>query len=72
MKNNKYIKELQKLLNDKEIDTVLVRLMTQNFCYKQRIDKAIEELEYWKPLYNEEINKTANYLLNILRGEDNE
>ena len=69
MKNNKYIKELQRLLNDKEIDTVLVRLMTQNFCYKQRIDNAIDYVDRRDLDYGSEEHE---HLLNILRGEDNE
>lgn len=47
------------------------QILPENYELKNRIDKAVEELELWTPEI-EALKIERDYLLEILRGEDND
>ena len=78
LERNTLVKEIERLnniINELEKDKQFYKHRFEDYIeYKSKIDKAIEWIEYYKgtKLTKEEFNSYSYWLLNILRGEDNE
>ena len=58
-------------ISKEELYENLQRCISEKITYWNRINRAIEELELWTPEI-EALKIERNYLLDILRGKDNE
>ena len=69
---NKLIEQQETIKGLQENQESLIKIMKQYEDYKLRIDKAIEQLEKLKNLYDDNytISDKATDIIEILKGED--